>query len=194
MPDHHDGDRPPDGYEPLTLAAAANRLGISPNAVIQRRKRGSIYARRVAGEWRFWLPPVGTPDDDRVRSRSRATGATGTNDLAAVLSDLIRQNADLSATAAVLAERNRVLTERLAALEAGPVAAADVQPEPSAPPIPMPEPAASARVVAGMPLGRAVAAQDAPNAAEPMRDTTTPERTATGGNRLRRAWDALRGR
>ena len=46
----------------LTIAAAADRLGVSENAVRQRIKRGTIDAAKVDGVWRVALPD---PEDDQ---------------------------------------------------------------------------------------------------------------------------------
>ena len=43
----------------LTIARAAQRLGVSENAVRQRIKRGTIAAAKVDGVWRVTLPEPG---------------------------------------------------------------------------------------------------------------------------------------
>lgn len=125
-------DRPPAGHEPLTPEDAARRLGISVNAVHQRRKRGTLHGRRVAGKWVVYVPPVGATDQRPTSARSvatsenrptdRADSVAGVGELVALVDRLVRENVALASTAATLAERNRVLGERLAVLEAGTVA------------------------------------------------------------------------
>lgn len=125
-------DRPPAGHEPLTIEDAARRLGISVNAVHQRRKRGTLHGRRVAGKWVVYVPPVGATDQRPTSGRSvatsenrptdRAESVAGVGELVALVDRLVRENVALASTAATLAERNRVLGERLAVLEAGTVA------------------------------------------------------------------------
>lgn len=39
--------------EPLTTADAAARLGITPNAVRELRRRGVIQGERIGGRWQF---------------------------------------------------------------------------------------------------------------------------------------------
>ena len=118
----------PTSAQLLIVEDAARRLGISPNAVVQRRKRGTINAVKVAPhEWRYEVPVVGTVGDRPTPLRSVSTSRTNQTDqsenvaLVALVSDLIARNAALTETAAMVGERNRVLSERLAALEAGPL-------------------------------------------------------------------------
>lgn len=139
MPDDHDGDHPtpgrdhpPTGTEPVSVGEAARRLRISRNAVVQRRKRGTLFARNDGGTWLYWIPATaGVVGRDHPRpdtDQPPPTGATTPTDhpatgdissLVGLVDRLVRENADLHATAAVLQERNRVLSERVLALESG---------------------------------------------------------------------------
>lgn len=139
MTDDHDDDhpatgrdRPPTGTEPVTVAEAARRLRISRNAVVQRRKRGTVYARNDGGTWLYWIPadagvvgrdhPRPGTDQPPPTAADAPTDHPATGDISSLVGlvdRLVRENADLHATAAVLSERNRVLTERVLALESG---------------------------------------------------------------------------
>lgn len=138
MPDEHDDDhatlgrdRPPTGTEPVSVGEAARRLRVSKNAVIQRRKRGTLYARNDGGTWLYWIPTdSGLPGRDRPRTQNdrlpptapdAPTDRPATGDISALVGlvdRLARENAELHATAAVYQERNRLLEERLVSLEA----------------------------------------------------------------------------
>jgi len=170
MPDNHTADHPatgrdhpPTGTEPVTVAEAARRLRISRNAVVQRRKRGTLYARQDGGTWLYWIPTsagvVGRdhrqPGTDQPPPTTPTPGtdhpaAGDVSALVALVDRLVRENADLHATAAVLQERNAVLSERLLALESGAA---------TSPTAPTPEPDGTA--AAEPATGRAVVAGDA---------------------------------
>jgi hypothetical protein len=66
--------------EPLTIAGASARLGIAPDAVRKRIRRGSLRAIKVDGCWRVLLgaeeAAAGTPDAD-VQAATRAAAWTG---------------------------------------------------------------------------------------------------------------------
>ena len=51
------GDRQDTAPEGLTVAEAAGRLGVTPDAVRRRLHRGTLAGAKTAdGEWRVWLP------------------------------------------------------------------------------------------------------------------------------------------
>ena len=126
-------DRPPTDHGPVSVEAAAIALGISANAVRQRIKRGTLTGHRTPAGWVVALPtdqPT-TPFVGRSPTNQPPTGSRPTTDrpadqaaiapLAELIGDLTRENRRLAETAAILAERNRLLSERLLALDAGPV-------------------------------------------------------------------------
>jgi len=141
-----DNDRPRDHDEAVgqpttdqvedSIEAVAQRLGISVNAVRQRLKRGTLRGRKEAGGWVVFLPTdyaaTGAPgrrpsDQPPTGPRPAANRPSDQGDiapLAALIADLARQNAELAGSAAHWQARAMVLQERLAAIEAGPIAAA----------------------------------------------------------------------
>jgi hypothetical protein len=115
------------------VEAAADRLGITLNAVRQRLKRGTLAGHKTPAGWVVVLPtdhPT-IPDHGRSSTDRPPAGSRPATDrprdqldvapLADLIADLTRENRRLAETAATLAERNRVLTERLLALESGPL-------------------------------------------------------------------------
>lgn len=122
----HVGARPTD-HAGLSLEQAADQLGISVNAVRQRIKRGTLSAERGVDGWVVFLatdPVAGRRPTDRPTTTARATSNQPPDQdaiapLVDLVADLSRQNAELSAAAALWQERARFLGERLAALEAG---------------------------------------------------------------------------
>lgn len=108
--------RPPTDHEPMTVENASRRLGISPNAVLQRVKRGTLYQERRDGTRFVWVPMVGTvgPTGGTTTTTRRPSANA---DLARLLETLVRDNGDLRATAAIWQERHDVLMERLTAVE-----------------------------------------------------------------------------
>ena len=125
-------DHPTD-HGPVSLAEAADRLGISPNAVRQRLKRGTLAGHKTPSGWVVIAPTDHPTAADRGRSAThrppewsrpsadRPTDQVDIAPLAELIGDLTRENRRLAETAAILAERNRLLSERLLALEAGSV-------------------------------------------------------------------------
>lgn len=135
-------DHPPTDTEPVSIAEAARRLQITKNAVIQRRKRGSLYSRHDGKRWLVWIPTdAGVTGRDPVRpggdqppptTPTTADDHPGGRDISGIVGMLdraLRENADLRVTAALMQERNRVLEERLLALESGARSADDQQPD-----------------------------------------------------------------
>lgn len=136
------GDRqdvPPAG---ITVAVAAARLGVTPDAVRRRLHRGTLAGTKTAdGEWRVWLPegtetgdPPGPRQDDRQdTARTRPDDApVDIAILQAHLHDLrdqvtfLRDQLDakddqIRANQVIIGQ----LTERPAALTAGEGAAAE---------------------------------------------------------------------
>lgn len=129
-PDDHDNQ--PDGW---SLEDAADHLGITVNAVRQRIKRGTLDAKRTPDGWVVFLPtnqeimpasgqrPTGQPVTQERHATNQPGDQAGIAPLVDLVADLTRQNAELSAAAALWQERARFLGERLAALEAGPMPA-----------------------------------------------------------------------
>jgi len=164
-------------FEPLPLADAAQRLGISPNALLQRRKRGTVRAVEVAPRrWLYYVPPVGAAWSQPHAPEPVATQRRDQTDrdaLVALLAEIVRENATLHAANAMLSERLRVLQD-------GGVAVADGSP---------------IALASGDHARRAQNAGDAPETAATMPDTTTAPGSRPGpSTRVRRAWLALRGR
>jgi predicted ArsR family transcriptional regulator len=138
----HDNDRPTDqvvaANQPptdqagLSLEEAADDLGISVNAVRQRLKRGTLQGEKTATGWVVFLSanqataggvgrqPTGQPS---TSARPATDRPSDLEPLAGLIADLSRENRELAAAAALWQERARFLSERLAALEAGPIAA-----------------------------------------------------------------------
>lgn len=125
-----DHDNQPSGW---SLQDAADHLGVTVNAVRQRIKRGTLDAERTPAGWVVFLPtnqetnpasgqrPTGQPAAHARRATNRPDDQPGIAPLVDLVADLTRQNAELSAAAALWQERARFLGERLAALEAGPM-------------------------------------------------------------------------
>ncbi len=134
----------------LSVAEAAQRLGITPDAVRGRLHCGTLYGEKVGTEWRVFLPDVEAPTADRQATQQpptaaqqdttadqqaatverQATDRTGDWALAEVIADLARRNEELAAAAAMWQSRAAHLEERLLALGAGqdaPVAAREPQ-------------------------------------------------------------------
>ena len=121
---------PPDGM-PLTLADAAVRLGISPDAARKRLERGTLHGEKRQGRWIVWLDLDAMLDAGlSERSESNRTPDAGRTPqdaapdiapLADLIATLSRENQELAAAAALWQERARFLGERLQALEAGPI-------------------------------------------------------------------------
>ncbi len=109
-----DTSRTPPDATPLTLADAAVRVGISPDATRKRLERGTLRGEKRQGRWLVWLPPDAgrTPQD----------AAPDLAPLAELIDRLTRDNQELAAATALWEERARFLGERLQAPEAGPIA------------------------------------------------------------------------
>jgi len=128
------GDHPP-GPAPVTLEEAAITLGISPNAVRQRLKRGTLTGEKTAGGWVVWLPTdqattlvVGWSVTDQPPTTGRPTGdrprpTSGIGVDLGPLAELIARQGDeigrLRETAAVWQIRAMQAEERLGQLTAG---------------------------------------------------------------------------
>ncbi|MDP9365691.1 MAG: helix-turn-helix domain-containing protein, partial [Chloroflexota bacterium] len=59
----------------LSVAEAAQRLGITPDAVRGRLHRGTLYGEKVGTEWRVFLPDVEAPTADRQATQQPPTAA-----------------------------------------------------------------------------------------------------------------------
>ncbi len=130
QPTDHPNDQVVDADQPatdqpttpalVTLENAADRLGITVNAVRQRIKRGTLIGMKTADGWLV----------DVVATNQESGTDRPTIDLAPLtelIDDLTRRNADLAATAAMWQTRSAHLEQRLLAIEAG-------TPSPEAPP------------------------------------------------------------
>jgi hypothetical protein len=141
MPDAMtDAARTPPDTAPVSLSDAAVRLGISPDAARKRLKRGTLRGEKQNGRWLVYLEPDARSDavqdaafptvdaapDAGVQSadatRTPPDAAADMAPLAELIERLARENAENRAAAALWQERARFLSERLAALEAGPLA------------------------------------------------------------------------
>ncbi len=76
------GDRQDATPEGLTVAEAAARLAVTPDAIRRRLQRGTLAgAKTVDGGWRVWLPvdEAGAPPgrrQDTARRGARSGGST----------------------------------------------------------------------------------------------------------------------
>ena len=129
------GDRPPGDHRPTTgdhapvpSEAAATRLGITVNAVRQRVKRGTIEGYKTPAGWVVVVdrpttdrPPTSATDQP-TNQRPTTTDQAPTVDLAplaAVISDLTRENRQLAEAATAWQVRAMQAEERLTQLTAG---------------------------------------------------------------------------
>ncbi len=144
----------------LSVAAAADRLGLTPDAVRGRLHRGTLYGQKVGAEWRVFLPDEEAPTGHRQATQQpptvdqqdatagrqaatverQATDSPGDGPLVALVADLARRNEELAAAAAMWQARAAHLEDRLLALGAGeedkvdtPEPPAEVSPEPDSP-------------------------------------------------------------
>lgn len=97
--------QPPPDHELLSIETAAIRLGISPNAVLQRAKRGTLYSEVRGGKRKVWVP------DGRSVDPTGGTTTTGRRPDPTIL-HLSKRLEDLSAAAAIWQERHQVAIER----------------------------------------------------------------------------------
>ncbi len=123
----------------LSVAEAARRLGITPDAVRGRLHRGALYGEKVGTEWRVFLPAAEAPAAGRQATQQppaaaqqdttvdqqdaavarQATDRAGDSPLVDLVADLARRNEELAAAAAMWQSRAAHLEERLLALGAG---------------------------------------------------------------------------
>ena len=130
--------RPPTDHGPVSVEAAAIALGISPNAVRQRIKRGTLTGHRTPAGWVVALPtdqptihlvgrlPTDRPATDPRPTTDRPADQAAIAPLADLITDLTRQNRELAVAAALWQERARHLEGRVLALEAGPTLGTNV--------------------------------------------------------------------
>lgn len=184
------GDQPPTDHEPMLLINAAQRLGISTNAVLQRVKRGTLYAERRDGIRFVWVP-IGEPTDPTDQPEPTTDRPTSRTDLVAFMEKLVRENGDLRATAAIWQERHDVIRERLEATERRAILA-ERRLEELGKPIALAE---SAGVVIAMPPGEPIAEieQAEPDKTEPLKHEvvevdTEKEPEAVASSRRRWPW------
>jgi len=121
--------------QPVTVAAAADRLGITPDAVRGRLHRGTLLGEKVGTEWRVFLPQMGEATADRqdptAAQQSPTAGRQGTTGvrqdtdradaaaLVALVADLARRNEELAAAAGMWQTRAAHLEVQLKQLTVG---------------------------------------------------------------------------
>ncbi len=134
--DQQDADRR--GSRGLSVAAAADRLGLTPDAVRGRLHRGTLEGEKVGTEWRVFLPTVEatagrqasqqpptaeqqdtTADRQAAAVERQETDRAADSPLVELVADLARRNEDLAAAAAMWQTRAAYLEDRLLALTAG---------------------------------------------------------------------------
>ena len=108
----------------LSVAEAADRLGITPDAVRGRLHRGTLYGQKVGTEWRVFLPETETPTAGRQDAtvERQATDRASDGPLVELVANLARRNEELAAAAAMWQSRAAHFEDRLLALGAGEVA------------------------------------------------------------------------
>jgi excisionase family DNA binding protein len=103
----------------LSLAEAAQRLGLAPDTVRRRLKRGELPSRRVVTPqgycWQVRLPRAQATDTEPSRPHVDAAQAS---DLGALIRDLTGQVALLSGQVGFLQGQLAAARERVAQLEA----------------------------------------------------------------------------
>jgi len=119
----------------VTVAAAADRLGVTPDAVRGRLHRGTLSGEKVGTAWRVFLPDARGALSDRqdttaaqqppTAGRQDTTGDRQDADrpdalaLVALVADLARRNEELAAAAGMWQTRAAHLEARLTQLTAG---------------------------------------------------------------------------
>ena len=113
--------------EKVSVAEAAVRLGVSTDAIRKRLSRGTLEGDKVDGVWHVHIDtPPGAPVSGHDVEGAPVSGqAVDNGALATVIADLAKQNAQLSAAAAMWQERARGLEEKLMQLSSGPIAETD---------------------------------------------------------------------
>ena len=137
MPDMTETDRTPTAgrqdagsrdRQSVTVAAAADRLGLTPDAVRGRLHRGTLSGEKVGTTWRVFLPDARgatagrqPPTGGRQDTTGDRQGADRPDALAlvALVADLARRNEALAAAAGMWQTRAAYLEERMIALGAG---------------------------------------------------------------------------
>ena len=133
------------------VVEAARLMGVTPDAVRSRLRRGTLQGHKDGDEWRVVMPAdrmptVGQQDATGERQDTDATGDSRRQDgpterdttptvdlapLADLIDDLTRRNADLAASSAFWQLRAMQAEEQLKAITAGnDVVAEDPAPEP----------------------------------------------------------------
>ncbi len=74
--DQQDADRR--GSRGLSVAAAADRLGLTPDAVRGRLHRGTLAGEKVGTEWRVFLPTVEATAGRQATQQSPTAGQQDT--------------------------------------------------------------------------------------------------------------------
>ncbi len=161
-----DQDRPQDGFDRLTVAEAAERLGVTQDAVRKRMARGTIRHVREDGRLYVYL--------DTFERASNTVQDEGRDDASKTV-----QDAGQDRYVAALEDQIQFLRRELERKDAILLRLAERIPELEAPPEPRDEPETSAEVSGGT---------DArPERAEPQRGAQDPEGIAEERN-ARRPW------
>ncbi len=127
---HPDTPRTPPDAAPLSLADAAVRLGISPDAARKRLERGTLRGEKRNGRWQVSLEPdaAASTDQDATPGDDRTPDASRTPPDAGVIAELRslwveeRQRADRYLEAATLWQSRALqFEEQLKTLTTGPM-------------------------------------------------------------------------
>lgn len=107
----------------VSVGEAARRLGLSPDAVRGRIRRGTLEAEKRDGAWYVTMPAEDTDSPETVHDSppvgEPVATAVDLSPLVSLVDDLTRRNADLSAAAALWQARAAQLEDQLKQLTAG---------------------------------------------------------------------------
>ncbi|MDP9356686.1 MAG: hypothetical protein M3R02_15640 [Chloroflexota bacterium] len=115
----------------LSVTAAADRLGLTPDAVRGRLHRGTLEGQKVGTEWRVFLPTVEATagrqagqqppaaEQQAAAVERQETDRAADSPLVELVADLARRNEELAAAAAMWQARATHLEDRLLALGTG---------------------------------------------------------------------------
>ncbi len=154
---HPDTPRTPPDAAPLSLADAAVRLGISPDAARKRLERGTLRGEKRNGRWLVSLDSdaAASTRQDATPADNRTLDAGAVAELRALLGEE-RQRADRYLEAATIWQgRARHLEERLTLLEAG-------ERSPDDPSVPSQDPARASETAQDAPAPAAMGREPVP--------------------------------
>jgi hypothetical protein len=109
-----DSDGTPTGHATVSVAEAARRLGVTPDAIRSRLHRGTLEGEKVAGAWRVVMPaenPPSPPTGERQDADGMPTGQGSDRQDTTDSADGMRQDA-ATVDLAPLAETIDRLTRR----------------------------------------------------------------------------------